>query len=54
MACKNCKCHITEDDIRKMDYKRLNQLLNEMVDDKVCDDTQANLQGMIEKNIRDR
>lgn len=49
MACKNCKCHIIEENLRKMDSKRFNELLNEMVEDEVCTDTQSKIQSMMDK-----
>lgn len=49
MACKNCKCDITEFDLRKMDYKRLNHLLNELATDDVCESTQVEIKNTIDK-----
>lgn len=49
MACNNCKCHITENDLRDMDYKRFNELLNELSKDEICAKTSESLQNMIKE-----
>lgn len=50
MSCENCKCHITPEIIREMDYKRANELINELESGTVCQDTVDRIQNMMKEN----
>ena len=52
MACENCGCDITNEDIKKLDTKRFNELLNAVKNEKFCPETNTKIDRMIKDNIK--
>ena len=49
MSCEKCACGLTPEDLKNMDIKRFNLLLNDLATGAVCEKTELKIKEMIDE-----